>query len=78
MLTYWKKRVRNGTIRLSFVNSACERIACSIGMCGQKSGPLFRLVRNEVGPKKPSEACVASTPLIQRSVSVSTRLLPVT
>jgi hypothetical protein len=64
-------------MRASPVYSACERIACSIGMCGQKSGPPFRLVRSAAGPKKPSLDWVASTPLIHRSVSVSTRPLPV-
>jgi hypothetical protein len=53
-------------------------MACSIGMCGQKSGPLFRLVRSAVGPENPSGAWVASTPLIHRSVSARTRLSPVT
>nr|BFE67501.1 hypothetical protein GCM10020092_008020 [Actinoplanes digitatis] len=77
-LTYWKKRVRNGTIRVSPVNSWYVRMACSIGMCGQKSGPLFRLVRRPVGPKKPSDAWVARTPSIQRLVSLMTRVSPVT
>jgi hypothetical protein len=53
-------------------------MACSIGMCGQKSGPLFKLVRSPAGPKKPSAAWVASTPLIHLVVSDRTRASPVT
>jgi hypothetical protein len=73
-----KNLVKNGTTRESPVNSPCERIACSIGMCGQKSGPLLSEVRSEDGPKNPSLAWVASTPLIHFVVSACTRESPVT
>ena len=73
-----KNLVKNGRMRESPVNSPCERMACSIGMCGQKSGPLFSDVRSDDGPKKPSPAWVARTPLIHFVVSDCTRESPIT
>ncbi len=51
--------MRKGTIRGSPVYSCQDRSACSNGRYGQKSGPLLSAVRNAVGPKKPSDCCVA-------------------
>jgi hypothetical protein len=74
-----KNRVRTLSILVSSWNSAHDRSACSIGMCGHRSAwPRSLEVRRRVGPKNPSGATVASTASTQRSVSASTRASPVT
>jgi hypothetical protein len=73
-----KKPDSKASIRVSPWYSAQDRNACSIGMCGHRSACPLRLLRSRDGPKKPSAEAVARTASTHRSVSVRTRLSPVT